>query len=144
MTPLIVLTAMIVPAGQSFECTPVSVWDGDGPIWCAEGPRVRLAGIAAKEIGESCNANQPCPSATAIQSRDGLVGLIGTPIGVSSEGHILVKGPTMQCLSNGSAGGTRTAAWCISPKGGDLSCVMVRKGLALRWDRYWKGHKCKS
>jgi endonuclease YncB( thermonuclease family) len=35
-------------AGAAFTCTPVRVWDGDGPIWCAEGPKVRLAGIAAR------------------------------------------------------------------------------------------------
>lgn len=144
MTPLILLTAMIVPNGQVFECTPVRVWDGDGPIWCAEGPRVRLSGIAAKEIGDRCNANQPCPRATAQESRDGLVKLVGIPVGKSNEGHILVKGPAMRCVSTGGAGGGRTAAWCVSPKGGDLSCAMIKQGLALRWDRYWQDHQCQS
>ena len=143
MITLFILAAAIVPAGQSFECTPVRVWDGDGPIWCAEGPHVRLSGIAAKEIGETCNSNQPCPEASAIEARDGLVALIGEPRGVSAEGHILVRGPTMRCLSVGGAGGTRTAAWCLSPKGGDLSCAMVAKGLALRWERYWRSHQCR-
>ncbi len=40
----------IVARGDGFACTPVRVWDGDGPIWCSEGPRVRLAGIAAREM----------------------------------------------------------------------------------------------
>ena len=30
----------VIPAGQTFTCTPVAVWDGDGPIWCEEGPRI--------------------------------------------------------------------------------------------------------
>lgn len=36
---LLLLAAVpVVPAGEIFTCTPVSVWDGDGPVWCAEGP----------------------------------------------------------------------------------------------------------
>ena len=45
----------LVKAGQTFTCTPTHVWDGDGPIWCEEGPRLRLAGIAAREMdGDVC------------------------------------------------------------------------------------------
>ena len=141
MLSLILLTA--VPAGEAFACTPVAVWDGDGPIWCEEGPRVRLAGIAAREIDGSCSVGHPCPSANAIEARDALVRLLGEPTGVGPHGHVTVWGPTMKCLSDGSGGGKRTAAWCISPKGGDLSCAMVALKMALKWDRYWKGHVCK-
>ena len=137
------LLLVVVPAGEEFSCTPVRVWDGDGPIWCAEGPHVRLAGIAARESDETCRANQPCPDASASQARDALVRLIGAPTGRSREGHVLVKGPTMRCLSDGDGVGGRTAGWCVSPKGGDVSCAMVRGGWALRWDRYWRGHECK-
>lgn len=71
------MLANIVAAGVSFSCTPTRVWDGDGPIWCAEGPRVRVAGIAARESDDSCRSNQPCPSMSAKDSRDGLVRLLG-------------------------------------------------------------------
>ena len=142
MSLLLLAAAAIVPAGQAFDCTPVRVWDGDGPVWCAEGPHVRLAGIAAREIDGSCRDNQPCPEADAIAARGALVGLVGRATGTSPEGHVLVSGPTMTCLSVGSAGGTRTAAWCTSPRGGDLSCAMTRGGWALRWDRYWQAHSC--
>lgn len=138
----LLLAAVLVPAGEEFACTPVRVWDGDGPIWCAEGPHVRLGGIAARESYETCRSNQPCPNASAAEARDALVKLVGAATGRSLEGHILVKGPTMNCRSEGSAGGTRTAAWCVSPIGGDLSCAMVRGGWALRWDPYWRGHVC--
>lgn len=56
-------------------------------------------------------------------------------------GHIAVEGPVLSCTSNGSAGGKRTAGWCVSPAG-DLSCAMGRSGYALRWDRHWKRHGC--
>jgi endonuclease YncB( thermonuclease family) len=139
---LIAVTA--IPAGQAFTCTPTRVWDGDGPIWCEEGPRVRLAGIAAREMDGTCRDNQPCPAASAERSRDALAQLIGKPVGQSREGHVLVKGDKLTCRSEGSAGGSRTAAWCVSPTHGDLSCAMVKTGYALRWDRYWRHHRCSA
>jgi endonuclease YncB( thermonuclease family) len=142
MSILLFLAASIVPAGQTFDCTPTRVWDGDGPVWCAEGPRIRLSGIAAREIDGSCRDNQPCPAAGAEEARDALVRLVGRPTGKSREGHVLVDGPTMHCLSIGGGGGSRTAAWCISPVGGNLSCAMVGGGWALSWDRYWSKHRC--
>jgi endonuclease YncB( thermonuclease family) len=137
-----VTTVPVVPSGEVFQCTPTRVWDGDGPVWCAEGPRVRLAGIAAREIDDSCRPNQPCPTARGAQARDGLVKLIGAPTGRSLEGHVLVTGPAMRCVSAGNGVGTRTAAWCVSPLSGDVSCAMVKGGWTLKWDRYWQGHNC--
>jgi endonuclease YncB( thermonuclease family) len=137
--------AQIVAAGERFDCTPIKVYDGDGPIWCDEGPRVRLAGIAAREMDGTCRSNQPCPTATAEAARDHLARLVGDGVaigGVDATGHAIVHGPTLSCRSTGSAGGKRTAAWCLSPRVGDLSCAMIASGLALRWDRYWSGPVC--
>src|SRR5690606_22159263 len=122
MSLLLLAAVAVVPAGQTFECAPTRVWDGDGPVWCAEGPRIRLSGIAAREIDETCRTNQPCPEVGAEQSRDELVDLIGKLSGTSPQGHVLVSGPTMTCRSVGAGGGNRTAAWCVSPNSGDLSC----------------------
>lgn len=132
----------LIPAGESFLCTPTHVWDGDGPIWCQEGPRVRLAGVAAREKDGSCLPGHPCPDATAEAARDALVDLIGAPTGVGRHGHILVVGPTMSCHSDGPAVGNRTAAWCVSPKSGDINCAIINGGWALRWDGFWKQHIC--
>jgi hypothetical protein len=55
---------------------------------------------------------------------------------------MLVRGPTMLCLSRGGTGGTRTAAFCISPRSGDVSCAMVRSGLTASWDKYLGAHRC--
>lgn len=139
---LLLLAAQVVPVGQTFLCTPTRIWDGDGPVWCAEGARVRVAGIAAREADGTCRSNQPCPAATAEQARDALVAVVGTPRGVGPERHVLVAGPTMTCTSEGGAGGNRTAAWCVSPRGGDVSCAMVRSGTVLTWPRYWRRHRC--
>jgi endonuclease YncB( thermonuclease family) len=139
---LLLASVPIVPAGQTFTCTPVRVWDGDGPLWCAEGPHVRLAGIAAREMDGTCRTNQPCPDAGAVEARDALVRLIGVQTGRSPDGHVLVRGPAMRCTSVGDGVGSRTAAWCVSPVGGDISCAMVEGGWALKWDRYWQEHDC--
>ena len=142
MIALLLAAHVVVPAGQTFRCTPTRVWDGDGPVWCAEGPRLRIAGIAARESDGSCRINQPCPAATAKQARDALVAIVGIPLGTAPEGHVLVKGPTMTCMSDGDARGGRTAAWCMSPATGDVSCMMLRSRTVLVWPRYWRGHRC--
>jgi endonuclease YncB( thermonuclease family) len=133
----------IVAAGVQFPCTPTRVWDGDGPIWCAEGPRIRLEGIAAREIDESCRPHHPCPQASGRRARDTLVRLLGGSRGEVSTGHVLVRAPTMSCRSDGSARGSRTAAWCNLPGTGDLSCAMVRSGTVLRWSRYSGDEVCR-
>jgi endonuclease YncB( thermonuclease family) len=138
----LLLLAAIVPSGASFTCTPTRVWDGDGPIWCAEGPRIRLSGIAAREMDGTCRSNQPCPVASAAAARDHLAGLLGGSRGVAARGHLIVRGPKLQCRSAGDGTGGRTAAWCSAPNVGDLSCAMVRSGTVLRWKRYWKDYRC--
>jgi endonuclease YncB( thermonuclease family) len=140
---LALLAASIVASGQTFTCTPTHIWDGDGPVWCAEGPHLRIAGIAAREMDGTCRTNQPCPAASAIEARDALVQLMGGARGTISTGHVLVRGPRLTCRSEGGAGGNRTAAWCRLPSGADLSCAMIKTGTVLRWDRYWKGPACR-
>jgi endonuclease YncB( thermonuclease family) len=140
---LALLAASIVASGQTFTCTPTHVWDGDGPVWCAEGPHLRIAGIAAREMDGTCRTNQPCPAATAIEARDALVQVMGGARGTISTGHVVVRGPRLTCRSEGGAGGDRTAAWCRLPSGADLSCAMIKTGTVLRWDRYWKGPACR-
>jgi endonuclease YncB( thermonuclease family) len=132
----------IVAAGTLFVCTPTHVWDGDGPIWCAEGPRIRLSGIAAREIDETCKPHHPCPKASGRAARDHLVGLLGGSRGTTSTGHVLVRGPVLRCDSEGSAKGSRTAARCSAPGIGDLSCAMVRSGLVEPWVRYGGARVC--
>lgn len=141
MTMLAVLTK-IVASGAAFACTPTHVWDGDGPIWCAEGPRIRLAGIAAREIDESCRPGHPCPRASGKAARDALVALLGGAMGSAPSGHVRVHGPRLACLSQGAAKGSRTAAKCGSATTGDLSCAMVRGGWALRWPRFGGDRVC--
>lgn len=119
-----------------FVCTPTAVYDGDGPIWCAEGPHVRLSGIAARELDGTCRRYHPCPRASGKASRDQLVRLLGGARGTLATGHILVRGPTMRCVGFGGATGDRTAALCMLPGVGDLSCAMIHSGTVAPWPRY--------
>ena len=68
---------MGLAAAAMLVCTPIAVFDGDGPIWCDEGPKIRLAGIAAREIDGTCRPHHPCPDASGIEARDALVLLLG-------------------------------------------------------------------
>ncbi len=133
---VLLIAASIVATGASFTCTPVRVWDGDGPIWCAEGPKIRLAGIAVRENDGSCKPSHPCPHASGEAARDALVKLIGKPVGRSREGHVLVSAKRLTCVSHGSGKGERTAARCRTVGGTDLGCALVRAGYALRWAQY--------
>lgn len=140
---MLFIYAAVVAAGTSFTCTPTRVWDGDGPIWCAEGSRIRLAGIAAREIDGKCNPGHPCPDASGTRARDHLVRLLGGPKGKASTGHVIVRSPALRCRSEGSGKGSRTAAWCVSPSAGDLSCAMAKSGYALKWRRYGGDRVCR-
>ena len=136
-----------IASGATFTCTPTRVWDGDGPVWCAEGPKIRLAGIAAREMDGSCRPNHPCPKMSPAGSRDHLAALLmgrtySGKLERASTGHVLVTWPVLRCTPDGSAGRGRVAAWCVSPAVGDLSCAMVRSGHALKWPKFWRGHRC--
>lgn len=139
---MFLFAAQVIAAGTTFSCTPTAVYDGDGPIWCAEGQKIRTAGTAAREISGACKPGHPCPSASGIAARNALVHQLGGPKGKLRTGHVVVRAGTMRCRSDGSAGRGRTAAWCTTAGGVDLSCAMVRTGTVLKWPRYWQGHRC--
>lgn len=141
---MMLLLATVVAAGATFTCTPVRVWDGDGPIWCAEGPKIRLAGIAAREMDGQCNPGHPCPAATGHVARDHLVRLLGGSRGRTATGHVIVRSAPLRCRSQGGGKGSRTAAWCVSPSAGDLSCAMAKSGYALRWRHHGGDRVCRS
>lgn len=101
-------------AAATFTCTPVAVWEGDGPVWCDEGPKIRIANIAARELDGTCSPGHPCPDATGIEARDALVDLLGGPRGELRHGHIVVEYPTIECRRRGTSyERDRAAAWLI-------------------------------
>jgi endonuclease YncB( thermonuclease family) len=139
---LLAVVTQVIASGATFTCTPTAVWDGDGPIWCAEGPKIRIAGTAAREIDNTCRRGHPCPPVNGVVARDRLVRVFGGARGTLSTGHVRVRSAPMRCRSDGRAKGGRTAAWCRSPVFGDLSCAAVKAGAAVRWRSFWGGHRC--
>lgn len=108
-------------AASLFTCTVVKVHDGDGPIWCAEGPKVRLTAVAARELDGTCSAGHPCPAASGQQARQAL--------------WKLARGQVLRCEKTGTSYG-RVTAWCWRRDGVELNCAMVRSGTALRWEKF--------
>jgi endonuclease YncB( thermonuclease family) len=112
-------------AGKQFPCTVQSVYDGDGPINCAEvdaeGKQVslRLRGIEAREPDNSCQT-EVCPPLSGEQAKAAL-----TRLAVGR----------LQCLSYGPSY-NRVDAFCRNASGQDLSCEMLRSGTAVRWAQY--------
>jgi endonuclease YncB( thermonuclease family) len=128
------------PAPFSFTCAAVSVWDGDGPITCADGRKVRLAGVNAREVDGSCRPGHPCPRVSGIASRDALVALLGGSRGKAADGHIRVAA-RLRCEVTGFSYG-RVTAFCRNAHETDLSCALVASGHAAIWQRHWGKHRC--
>ena len=112
--------------GSRFPCTVLSVYDGDGPINCAEvdarGQQVivRLRGIEARENDNSCRREDICPPLSGAQGRAVLEELAGA---------------RMLCTSFGPSY-NRVDSRCHTPGGVDISCEMIRRGAAMRWPEY--------
>lgn len=123
---------MSLLGAAAFLCTPIAVWDGDGPVVCREGPKIRIADIAAREMDGSCRPGHPCPRSSGIQARDALVTLLGGPRGRWKTGHIVVRYPAMRCSGRG-ASFSRTVASCTLADGRDLGRAMIATRTVLPW-----------
>jgi endonuclease YncB( thermonuclease family) len=107
-------------------CTVAYVNDGD-TLRCTDGTRIRLAGIDAPELPGHCQQGRACAPGDPYRSKQAL--------------EAMVTGRTLRCLPNGTSY-NRVTAWC-SADGQDLSCAMLGGGYAIRYDRFWRGHRCR-
>lgn len=114
-----------IATGSPFACTVLSVYDGDGPINCAEidhegqQVRVRLRGIDAREPDNSCQV-ETCPPLSGREAK-----AILTRLAVGR----------LQCVSFGPSY-NRVDSSCTNSAGVDISCEMIRTGAAVRWPQY--------
>ncbi len=119
-------TGIDTTSGNDFPCTVQSVYDGDGPINCAETDitgkqvRVRLRGIEARETDNSCRYENLCPEASGAEAKAQL-----TRLAVGR----------LDCTSFGPSYNNVDAS-CRNPSGQDISCEMLRSGAAVRWPQY--------
>lgn len=109
-----------------FLCAVASIHDGDS-LRCADGTRIRLAGIDAPELA-------------ACHGRRGRICVPGDAQASKRALEHLIAGRTLRCRAVGTSYG-RVTAWCRAGSV-DISCALVRGGYAARWDRYWRGHRC--
>ena len=102
-------------------CLVVSVYDGDGPIHCASGERLRLLGVQAAdyETAEPCRRRRPgfvCSNRLADRARDNLRRL--APIGATISYEAIKRDRYGRIIANAWAGTV------------NLSCAQVRGGFA--------------
>jgi len=103
-----------------FECQVEKITDGD-TLRCADGTRIRLHAIAARESNETCSPGHPCPSASAASATAKL--------------SDLAYGQTLRCERIGSSY-DRVTAICRNENNIEINCAMVQSGTALIWPRY--------
>lgn len=114
-----------------FTCAVIGLHDGDGPIYCTNGVKVRIAGVQAPdyERAEPCRRHKPgyvCDDVLAERSKR-----------ITAQ---LVLGRTLSCQPVDRSH-KRIVARCAFEDGRDLSCVTIAAGSAVRWDRYWRKYK---
>jgi endonuclease YncB( thermonuclease family) len=127
---------IVVSAPSGVICTPVAVQAATGPILCAEGRRITLAGIAARSVDDACSADT-CNNVSGIAARAALVQLVGEPNGSWSPGRVKVNGAPLVCRP-GAAAERATDMWCHDGEK-QINCEMVRLGYALLRREGWLG-----
>ena len=108
------------PAADRFTCEVARVTDGD-TFRCADGVRVRLHAVAARELDETCGANHPCPAASGAAAK--------------AELERLIAGRSVDCARTGRSY-NRVTAVCWTPAQVEVNCALVRRGVAVIWPRY--------
>lgn len=114
---------MILALAASFLCAmtpPAYVHDGD-TFRCADGTRIRVAGVDANEMNGTCHNR--CAAMSARQARDYAASL--------------VMGTTLRCEAVDRSY-NRVVARCTLEDGRSLSCALIAHGAAVRWDRWWR------
>jgi endonuclease YncB( thermonuclease family) len=119
---------------KTFSCTVTRVHDGDGPLWCSNGIKIRTAGVQAPDFESAlpCRAADPrrvnyrCNNAAAQRSQQIV--------------ERLVLRKTLRCEATGKSY-SRVVARCTLPDGRSLACASIALGAAVKWDRYWRQYQ---
>ena len=109
----------------------VRVHDGDGPLWCRTGQKVRVAGIQAPDFKNAVPCRRAAVRRAAYTCDD--VAAERARLVVSR----LTLGRRLTCQPVGTSY-SRIVARCTLPDGRSLSCAAIAAGAAVRWARYWR------
>lgn len=121
----------MIAAPIMFVCQVVAVHDGDGPIHCADGTKIRVAGIQAPDYENA----EPC--------RTRRVGYVCSDRLADRSRAIVSRMVLRQALTCQPVGQSysRVVARCRFADGRDLSCAILAAGAATRWDSYWRRYR---
>lgn len=114
-----------------FVCEVIKVHDGDGPLWCAEGIKVRVAGVQAPDFTNA----EPCR-----RHRSGYVCDDGAARRSRAVTKRLALHQRLACQPVDRSYG-RVVARCRLPDGRSLSCALIAAGAADRLERYWRRYR---
>lgn len=107
-------------------CVVVKVHDGDGPYWCGNGVKIRVAGVQSPDFtsAEPCRRDKPgyvCDDVKAAASQR-----------IASR---LVLGRTLSCQPVGRSW-KRIVATCRFSDGRNLRCTLNATGASVDWLEY--------
>ena len=122
------MTAALPPA---LICDVVRVHDGDGPLWCRSGVKIRIAGVQAPDFERAAPCRRPAALRRAYVCDDRAARRSQQIVARLTLGKRLVCQPVDRSYK-------RVVARCTLPDGRSLSCAAVAAGAAIRWDRYWR------
>jgi len=131
---MIIAIAIAAAALPSFTCEVTRVHDGDGPLWCRSGQKIRVAGVQAPDFESAApcrrpdarRANYTCDNRAARRAQRIMSGL--------------TLGKQLRCQPTGKSY-SRIVTRCTLPDGRSLSCAAIASGAAVRWDRYWQQYR---
>lgn len=124
------MTADTPPAFVCAMTPPAYVHDAD-TIRCADGTRIRVAGIDAPDFTTA----EPCR-----QHRPGYVCDDRKAAAAQRIAERMVLGKTLTCEPVGTSS-RRVVARCQLPDGRDLSCELLSAGAADVWPSYWRRYR---
>lgn len=106
-------------------CLAAQAVDGD-TIKCADGVRIRIAGVEANELSSPGCHLALCPKMPGREAKARMQALLGSQ--------------SVTYVTNGRSYGRVTGSVQL-PDGRDLACETLRLGMTVRWDRYWPKRK---
>lgn len=120
-----------VTTGQTFTCDVIRVHDGDGPLTCANGIKVRIAGVQSPdyESAEPCRigkAGYVCDDSRARAAQRVTAGL--------------ALNKRLACTAVDKSW-NRVVARCWLPDGRSLTCAVIARGGGWRWDKFWRRYR---
>lgn len=105
-------------------CLVAAAVDGD-TLRCADGTRLRIAGIEANERNSTCHIER-CPAMLYAQAKRVV--------------WAMTVGKTLRCVPLGRSY-KRIVARCTFADGRDLRCAVVASGAAVHWPVYVRRYR---